>query len=344
MSQSVSWSRVARAALVFAVALVVFDRALYWGIAALQARVMRGTELRHMLEAVERKQDYEWLVLGTSRTYEALHPSAIERAFGVKAFKSAGRGKGPRYQYEFYRLYTPMFGAPRVLLLGIDAFMFGIRSDDPYLRQLEREAAPGAKASLFWPPLRLAAHRREVASAILRMLERVQFELTPDDPQLSVELMQAYAGTVPSHPPGQAEPGSYVRVPYDRFPGVEGEYFQKLIAACAADGVTVFLIYPPDIVGTQRTHQDHEAFVREIRRLVEGCPSCRVLDYGAPASFPSTNARLFIDGGYGDPNSHLSKAGAEAFSELWVPDVRAILDQAGTNRRPSILQPPSSTR
>jgi hypothetical protein len=344
MRQSVSWARVARAALVFAVALVAFDRALYWGIGALQARVMRGTELRHMLEAVERKQDYEWLVLGTSRTYEAIHPSAIERAFGVKAFKSAGRGKGPRYQYEFYRLYAPMFGPPRVLLLGIDAFMFGIDSDDPYLRRLEREASPGAQAPLFWPPLRLAAHRREATSAVLRILERLQFELTPDDPQFSVELMQAYAGTVPARPPEQAEPGSYVRVPHDRFPGVEGEYFRKLIAACAADGVTVVLIYPPDVVGTQRTHQDHAAFIDEIRGLVASCPSCLVLDYGNTPRFPSTEATYFIDGGYGVANSHLSKAGAEAFAALWVPDVKRILDQAGTNRRPSIRQPPSSTR
>ena len=229
-------------------------------------------------------------------------------------------------------------------MLGIDAFMFGIRSDDPYLRQLDREAGPGVRANALWPALRLATHRQEVASAILRILERVQFELTPDDPQLSVELMQAYTGTVPSRPPEQAEPAAFVRVPYDRFPGIEGEYFQKLVAACAADGVTVFLIYPPDIVGTRRTHQDHEAFIREIRGLLAGCPSCHVLDYGALASFPSTDARLFIDGGYGDSNSHLSKAGAEAFSRLWIPDVRAILDQAGTNRRPSTRQPPSSTR
>jgi hypothetical protein len=344
MTRSLPRLRFVRAVLVFAVALVTLDRALYWGIGALQARVMRGTELRHMLEAVERKQDYEWLVLGTSRTYEAIHPSAIERAFGVKAFKSAGRGKGPRYQYEFYRLYTPMFGAPRVLLLGIDAFMFGIRSDDPYLRQLEREASPGAQASLFWPPLRLAAHRREVASAVLRILERLQFELTPDDPQFSVELMQAYAGTVPARPPEQAEPASYVRVPHDRFPGAEGAYFQKLIAACMADGVTVVLIYPPDVVGTQRTHQDHAAFIDEIRGLVKDCPTCIVLDYGEPSRFPSADSRYFIDGGYGVTNSHLSKAGAEAFAALWVPDVKRILDQAGTNRRPSMRQPPSSTR
>jgi hypothetical protein len=344
MSQSLSWSRVARAVLVFAVALVVFDRALYWGIGALQARVMRGTELRHMLEAVERKQDYEWLVLGTSRTYEAIHPATIQRAFGVKAFKSAGRGKGPRYQYEFYRLYTPMFGAPRVLLLGIDAFMFGIRSDDPYLQQLERASTPAADASLFWPPLRLAAHRREVASAVLRILERLQFELTPDDPQLSVELMQAYTGTVPARPPAQAQPASYPTVPYDRDPGLEGEYFLKLIEACQSDGVTVVLIYPPDVIGTQRTHQDHAEFIEVIRGLVKNCADCFVLDYGDDSRFPSADPRYFIDGGYGVTNSHLSKAGAEAFAALWVPDVTRMLDQAGTSRRPSMRQPPSSTR
>ena len=32
---------------------------------------------------------YKVLVLGTSRTYESIHPSAIERALGVKAYKEA---------------------------------------------------------------------------------------------------------------------------------------------------------------------------------------------------------------------------------------------------------------
>ena len=344
MAPPVPWSRLVRAALVFVVALAAFDRALYWGIGALQGRVMRGAELPHMLAAVERKTDYQWLVLGTSRTYEAIHPAAIERAFGLKAFKSAGRGKGPRYQYEFYRLYAPMFGAPRVLLLGIDAFMFGIRSDDPYLRQLDRAAAPEAGRSVFWPPLRLAAHRREVSSAVSRILERVQFELTPDDPQLSVGLMQAYTGTVPARPPSQVQPASYPTVPYDRFPGLEGEYFVKLIEACRSDGVAVVLIYPPDVIGTRRTHQDHAGFIEAIRGLLKNCADCFVLDYGDNPRFPSADPGYFIDGGYGVTNSHLSKTGAEAFAALWMPDVKRILDQAGTSRRPSMRQPPPSTR
>lgn len=344
MSPPVPRSRLVRAVLIFVVALAAFDRALYWGIGELQAHVMRGVELPHMLAAVDGKADYQWLVLGTSRTYEAIHPAAIERAFGVKAFKSAGRGKGPRYQYEFYRLYAPMFGAPRVLLLGIDAFMFGIRSDDPYLRDLDRASAHEASSSLLWPPLRLAAHRREVASAVLRILERLQFELTPDDPQLSVGLMQAYTGTVPVRPPAQAQPASYPTVPYDRFPGLEGEYFLKLIEACQSDGVTVVLIYPPDVIGTRRTHQDHDAFIEEIRGLVKNCAGCFVLDYGDDSRFPSADPRQFIDGGYGVTNSHLSKAGAEAFAALWMPDVKRIADQAGTSRRPSMRQPPPSTR
>lgn len=344
MSQSVPWLRLVRAALVFLAALVIADRALYRAIVELQASLMRGTELPSMLDAVERKQDYRWLILGTSRTYEAVHPATIEREFGVKAFKSAGRGKGPRYQYEFYRLYTPLFGTPRVLILGIDAFMFGIRSDDPYLSQLDRGAAPVPGGSLLWPPLRLLAERRAVAGAVMRILERVQFTLTPDDPQYSVALMQAYTGTVPSHPIDETEPPAYVRLPHAPYPGAEGEYFLKLIDACREDGVVVVLVYPPDYIGTYRTHEDHAAFIDEIRGMVKGCPSCFVLDYSDPARFPIANPRYFIDGGYGNTNSHLSKAGAEAFAARWIPDVKAIVAQAGTTRRPSIRQPPSSTR
>ena len=79
-----------------------------------------------MLAAVERKQDVR--VARSSAPRGPTRPSTprlIQREFGVKAFKAAGRGKGPRYQYEFYRLYTSArSGRRRVVVLGIDAFMF----------------------------------------------------------------------------------------------------------------------------------------------------------------------------------------------------------------------------
>jgi hypothetical protein len=327
MTPPVSTARYVGATMVFLAALVVFDRGLYSAIIAIQARLERGAELPHMLAAVEHKREYAWLILGTSRTYEAVHPAFIEREFGVKAFKAAGRGKGPRYQYEFYRLYTPLFGAPRVLVLGIDAFMFGIQSDDPFLRKLDGPAQPASRASAAWPPLRLAAEQPAIARAILRILERIQFGFTPDDPQFSVELMQAYVGTEPSRLVEQAEPARYDRAPHARYPGAEGEYFTSLIEACSKEGITVLLVYPPDHIGTYRTHADHDAFIDSVRTLVRGCPTCVVLDYADPGRFPIATGGYFLDGGYGNTNSHLSKAGAEAFSRVWLPDARRAVER-----------------
>jgi hypothetical protein len=329
MTAPVRTARYVSATLVFLAALVVFDRGLYSAITAIQARLERGTELPHLLAAVEHKREYEWLILGTSRTYEAIHPAFIEREFGVKAFKAAGRGKGPRYQYEFYRLYRPLFGAPRVLVLGIDAFMFSIQSEDPFLRKLDGPARPASRASAVWPPLRLAAEQPAVARAILRILERVQFGFTRDDPQFSVELMQGYVGTASSQLVEQAEPSRYGRVPHGRYPGAEGRYFTRLIEACSRDGVIVLLVYPPDYIGTYRTHADHAAFIAEVRTLVRDCPTCAVLDYADPGRFPIATARYFHDGGYGNTNSHLSKAGAEAFGRVWLPEARREIERLG---------------
>jgi hypothetical protein len=121
-------------------------------------------------------------------------------------------------------------------------------------------------------------------------------------------------------------------VGYARYPGLEGEFLLKLLRAWQADGVRVVFVYPPDFEATRRTNVEHDAFIAEIRRLTAGCATCAVLDYSDPARFPISNAAFFWDGGFGNPNSHLSKAGAEAFTRVFLPDVRRVLSEFDRQR------------
>src|SRR5512140_492204 len=85
--------------------LFLFDRVASAGLHRLYGWLERESQLRQQLAALPDKAGYKILVLGSSRTYESIHPSAIVRELGVKAYKEASKGKGLRYSYEFYRLY-----------------------------------------------------------------------------------------------------------------------------------------------------------------------------------------------------------------------------------------------
>ena len=330
MARTLSWRRCASAVAVFAVALVLFDRLLYSAINGVEARIERDTAVRPKLAALPAPSAYEWLILGTSRGYEAIHPALIRRELGAKAFKEAYQGKGLRYQYEFYKLYRQMVGRPRVVVLALDYFMFETRSDPLQLRRLGLDVPPGGRDWLSPWRLRLVSDRPRVEKAILRILERVQARFSAGfDPERRVADMEAYTGAPASHVVERPEPAEYHRADYRPYPGNEGAYFDKLVQEWTAGGIVVALVYPPDYVGTHKTNVGHEAFIADVRRLVRSCTTCSVLDYAGPDRFPIATASYFLDGGYGNPNSHLSEAGAALFHRVWLQDMKDLLTRFG---------------
>jgi hypothetical protein len=328
--------RIARLVLVLVASAIVCDRTMYALLDWTDRAVERRPEMRRKLEGVTDKPAYEWLILGTSRTFEALHPALIANQAGVRAFKEASKGKGLRYQYEFYRLYREVVGKPRLVIYGLDYFMFANPSDPGLLRRFGRTVGRAADPMALWPPLLTVAHKAEDDQAILRILEQLQRRLTsamgefnPDD---EVADMEAYTGRTDSRVVERPAPHGFSTVGYARFPGLEGEFLIKLLRAWQDDGVHVVFVYPPDFEATRRTNVEHDAFITEICQLTAGCTTCAVLDYSDPGRFPISNAAFFWDGGFGNPNSHLSKAGAEAFTRIFLPDVRRVLSEFDRQR------------
>jgi hypothetical protein len=163
---------------------------------------------------------------------------------------------------------------------------------------------------------------------ILGVLERAQYMLsaaTEFDPEHNADDMAGYTGRAASRVVPRPEPSRYDRVPYARFPAIEGEYLLRLLDACAADGVPVMFVYPPDYQATRRTNFEHDAFVAEFRGLIAGTPGAFFFDYDDPGRFPVAEASLFWDGDWGNSNSHLTRRGADAFARLYIPDLRRVL-------------------
>jgi hypothetical protein len=225
---------------------------------------------------------------------------------------------------------------PRVVIYGLDYFMFANPSDPGLLRRFGDTVGRASAPAALWPPLLTVAHKAKDDQAILRILEQLQLrlasamgEFNPDD---DVADMEAYTGRTDSRVVQRMPPQGFATVGYARYPGLEGEFLDQLLRAWRDDGVEVVFVYPPDYEATRRTNIEHDAFIAEIRQLTADCATCAVLDYSTPARFPTSNAAFFWDGGFGNPNSHLSKAGAEAFTRIFLPDVRRVVSELDRQR------------
>jgi len=327
------------AGVVFCASLLLFDAAATTALDRGNRWLVEQGELRHALAALPDKSSYQVLVLGSSRTFEAIHPSAIEGALGVKAYKEAYKGKGLRYSYEFYQMYRELVGKPRVVVYGVDYFMFDNATETALLRRLQPEAPRDRAAGRRWFALQTLAHKKANDRVVVRLLERVQrrFTWAEFDPERNQADMAIYTGPKESRVLPRPEPPRYDRVTYARFPGLEGEYLTRLLEACAADEAAMMFVYPPDYVATGRTNFEHDGFVREFRRLIADTPNAFFFDYHDPARFPTSDPSMFWDGDWGNPNSHLSRRGAEAFARLYTPDLARVL--ASSVRRQSDASP-----
>jgi hypothetical protein len=246
----------------------------------------------------------------------------------VKAFKEASKGKGLRYHYEFYHLYKRLVGTPRLVIFGLDHFMFGMESEAQLMRRFGGSGPSAPPATALWPPLLMVANKPANERAVVRILERLQATAVAAmgdfDPDNNVDDMESYEGNPVSKVTDRAQPARFGTVAYARYPGIEGEYFTRLVQEWNDDGVVVVFVYPPDYIATQRTNVEHDQFIAHVRQLVHGCAKCVVLDYSDPVRFPLATPAYFWDGGYGNPNSHLSKMGVEQWNRVFLPDLKRI--------------------
>jgi len=333
MSSSTSGSEVRRglAALAcFFVALGVLDRGLSWTMLALESRYYSGgNQFERQLAGYLSGRNFDTLVLGTSRTSEGIIPLLLEaegRPRISSVFKEAYQGKGPRYQLEFYRLFRKYAGRPRLLVYGVDYFLYSIQSDRRWMSRFSSAESWKPPAPRRAPLLLLQRkHQHDVFfnDLIDDMNDRAGRKVAPATD--TFEQSRRYLGVPADRSRLVIEkPLSYKRSRMPRPPGPEGAAFERLLAETGADGVPVVLVSLPDYVGTYRTNVELATFHEHLRELSRRYPHVTVLIYNDPRRFDLDDPSLFIDGGWGRTNSHLSTAGAAELSRMLARDLARL--------------------
>jgi len=315
--------------LAFFLFFFLFDRLLFVGIHKAESRFYKNissNSLKEKFAQAKGRGEYEVLILGTSRTYDGIHPWYIQDELGVKAFKEAFVGKGPMYNYFFYQEYKKDLGIPRVVIYGLDYFLFNITSERHWLKRFPDSLVDGNYfkngISMLW------ANKSRIDEFSNTYINNLRNSPWTDANYLSerdLTRMEAYRGVVSPGKIDSVEPPRFRKVIFFGYPGKEGEYFLKLLDELHRDKVSVLLVSLPEFIGTYWTNSNHRKFLRNFRKIGHKYDNVHFYDYNDPEIFDLANPDYFIDGGFGKTNSHLSRSGSEILNNLLVKDLRQYL-------------------
>lgn len=311
--------------ILLAVFVFLFDRALYYIIFHMESDFYSKNKFEQRFESYMTNRSYNVLILGTSRSYEGLHPCYFNETPGIKAFKETYRGKGPKYHYYFYKLFKKYAGTPKMVVIGVDYFGFNINSDPQWMARFKEEA-PKETFSPFTAPLLLVHHKKKIDNFHNNIMIRLKQKHDPDadkDSFKDIIDIQKYRGIdKPVKELVTKRPARFPRQDYIPYPGVEGKYFTKLLEELDKDKVTVILVGLPDYIGSYRTNYQRIMFLKELKGLIRDFKNTHIFNYNKVREFPLHNTNYFNDGGYGQTNSHLSQKGAEHLNRLLIKDIK----------------------
>lgn len=311
----------------FILFLFLFDRGLFFLISTLKTNVYKKNKFEKRFENYLTENHFSTLIFGTSRTYEGIHPYYFETEIGQKALKESFQGKGPKYYYYFYQLYKKYAGIPKVVVYGVDYFIYNITSDERWLSRF-KNIIPKKNIDYFSPALLLVKYKKTIDEFFNNLLILLKKKDDPDDCENSYDdfiRMQEYTGVIlPGKGPVANRPDNYNKQSFFRFPGKEGRYFEKLLEEMDKDGVKVVLVGLPDYYGTYKTNFERKDFALELKRWEQRYKNVYFYNYNRILRFPLEKRVYFLDGAYGLTNSHLSKIGAEVFNKMLTEDLRKL--------------------
>jgi hypothetical protein len=330
MSSSISSSKVKKYVagfFLFILFAFLLDRGLFLLIYNIEANFYTSNRFEERFARFVEEKQYSTLILGTSRTYEAIHPVYIEKHLGQKTFKETYQGKGPKYNYYFYKLYKKYAGFPKVVIYGVDYFIYNIETDPKWMARFTIEKQDETETvDLFSSPLLLLEYKKKIDNFHNNVLSRLQEKKSSqEEAELFKDFIKIhdYLGIETSNNKLVTRPPhSYFRQIFIRYPGKEGRYFRKLLDELDNDRVTVILVGLPDYYGSFKTNFQRELFVFHLKTLKRDYKNLHVYNYNRPRKFELSNRAYFNDGGWGQTNSHLSKTGAREFNRLLCEEIR----------------------
>jgi hypothetical protein len=330
MNSSISNSKLKRAfstILLFLLALLLADRLLFILISTTESALFTDLTFKAEFKEYMREKRVSTLIMGTSRTYEGIHPRYFQDILKQNAYKEAQPGKGPKYNYYFYRFYREQVGIPDIVIYGIDYFTFNIESRNQLLSRFNYRA----KVNYFMPDLLLLKHKKRINEFIDTIVNSLKTTLDKKSNRHTLRdfiKIQNYLGVNPqkNHVISR-KPKYFKRFRYHKYPGIEGNFFLSLLRLLEQDNVTVLLVMLPDYSGTNSSNIHKRIFIRDILSLAARFSNIRVYNYNTIRKFPLDRPELFLNGGFGLTNSHLSRKGAYLFNRIFLNDIRHHYDK-----------------
>ncbi len=300
--------------------LFLFDRGLFYLTVSSENRFYRDPGFAGRFQEFLKDKHFSTLILGTSRTFAAFQPYSFEKLLGQEAFIEARSGKGLKYNWLFYEFYKRCAGPPKVVVYGVDYFIFQTESKKRWLARFD--AIPETIAPFSAPSL-LLKNKDDIEDFLVDIIARMglaedkAFRATQDFIKA-----QDYVGRETS--PGKLitqKPRNLHLHRYWPYPGKEGPYLKQLLEEWERDGVTVLMVIIPDYIGTYETNFEQQKSLNDLRRLTRDHPNVHIYNFNRPNAFPLEKEKYFFNGGWGRSNSHLSKEGVEVFNRLLLKKI-----------------------
>jgi hypothetical protein len=330
MSSSTSGSKIKKYLAGFFLLMLftfLFDRGLFLLLSNLEAHFYKPENFEDRFARFVKDKHYNTLILGTSRAYDGIHPYYIAKFLGQKAFRETFQGKGPKYNYYFYHVYKKYAGIPKVVIYGVDYFIYAVESDPKWMARFNLEKKnKNEDVNFFSSPLLLLQYKKKIDNFHNNVLIHFQEKSPPKKNEDSfkdfIEIQEYRGVKAPNKKMIIKRPAKFRRQFFIRYPGQEGRYFKKLLDELEKDKVTIILVALPDFIGTYKTNFQREEFIFHLKTLKRDYKNCYVYNYNRPRVFDINNVDYFNDGGWGNTNSHLSKLGGIVFNKILCEDLR----------------------
>lgn len=271
---------------------------------------------------LNKKNYFNTLIMGSSRTRFGIIPKYLYNNLKLIAFSSAKRDRYPKYHYQFYLKYKKKYGKPRFLIYGVDYFMFNSHSNIAELNALnfgskqnkilELDKIEDRKPIYLSKISNLYKTKNRINTFITDVIDFFAFKIEPKKKgnitPLGISKFIGWAGKIRKD--DRKKPSKWEHVKYSPFPGKEGKYFIRLLNELRKDKVRVFIVGLPEYIGTYETNIEQNKFIRDIKNIIKKHSNVTYFNFNSPKEFNLSNFRYFIDGKYGEWNSHLSIYGA----------------------------------
>jgi len=317
----------------FAVSFLVFDRLLMIGLKVSASRFYASLEDRQGRDPktmIFGQGDGDILVYGSSRGGRAFGENQLSIQLGKRVVKEANAGRFPRYFYYSYLRYREKHAPPAAVFYGTDYFLFEKRTSSIDLARLDKTI----KLDVLNP----AGSTNEASPFLSRISQLFRKKPEIDDYlgdriglEREAEAGDLAAGESKAAPAARKPPKKRKRIKsihpriYASYPGIEGEYFGKLLDLLEKDGVPVFLVIIPDYAGTNETNFEQDKYKADMRELARARANAHVLDFNRADRFNLNDPALFREGDTRQSNCHLSFEGRKRFTLKLIDAARPIL-------------------